>query len=98
MLAQIILFAAGSALCGAAPSLNFLIAGRSAFQHITNYLLVLTDVSFSRSRYRRWGDQYGHTNHSFGPRRLERAGEIFRFCNSVSADALSPFELSRRSL
>lgn len=32
MLIQIIFFALGSALCGAAKSVNFLIAGRSKYQ------------------------------------------------------------------
>lgn len=44
MLSVIFLFAAGSALCGAAPSLNFLVASRSKSKSFTFVYYPLTRV------------------------------------------------------
>lgn len=55
MLSQVLIFAVGSAMCGAAPSLNFLIASRSKYSlQIVLSLAVQLTILLSAAGYRCW--------------------------------------------
>lgn len=78
MLVMVFLFAVGSAMCGAAPSLNFLIASRSSCRLQIRCLRYLTASIFSSSRnWSRWycildANHYCGSCASSGKRHIQR--------------------------
>lgn len=61
MLIMLLLFAIGSALCGAATNLNFLIAGRSECTSTPHYNFAYPP--FSCAGFRGWRDQLPNSDY-----------------------------------
>ena len=92
-LAQIFLFALGSALCGASTNMSFLLGGRgthSVFRRIVVYRheFVTNRCIRSGARNRGWGHCFLYTNSHFGvfPTSCARARPYVEVCSVILKD------------
>lgn len=78
MLTSLGTFALGSALCGSAQNMNWLIAARSEWSQLMHCTSdgVLTEMCFSRARRRRRWDPFYLEHHHLGPRATEGASGL----------------------